>query len=120
MNDWYTAGCARACTINHTRQRGECFYAPTTDPEPQLTVLRVQSVADGVTSLVGVTYTLTELVTQLEFAMREVGITLGPNSLALLKAGNRMHLTGGEYQALALTAARSLIKPDDPTGGPNA
>lgn len=120
MNDWYTAGCAKACTINHTREPSECFYAPTTDPEPHLTVLRVQNASDGEMSIVGVTYTLTELATRLEFAMREVGITLSPTSLAALKAGNRMHLTGAEYQALALTAARSLIKPDNPTGGPNA
>ncbi|WP_093803961.1 hypothetical protein [Streptomyces sp. Wb2n-11] len=120
MNDWYTAGCARACTINHTRKPGECFYARTTDPEPCLTVLRTESASDGGMSIVGVTYTLTELATLLEVAMREVGLTLSPTSLAALKAGNRMDLPGAEYQALALTAARSLIKPDNPTGGPNA
>lgn len=44
-------------------------------------------------------------------AIASVTITIGPNSLALLKAGNTLGLTGGEIDAMALSAL-AVVQPE--------
>lgn len=106
-------GCSYPCrkTGVHTLQWSGCSQAPeSARPEPRLTVMRARVAADGYPSLVGESISLSELMERIEKAMRTVPITLGPNSLKLLENGHQMHLTGGEYSAMALAVAMDLIE----------
>ncbi|NEA42713.1 hypothetical protein [Streptomyces sp. SID11385] len=52
---------------------------------------------------------LTALADRIEDALRTVPVHLGPNALALLHHGHTVPLSGGEYAALALAAAQTLL-----------
>ncbi|MHA6764746.1 hypothetical protein [Streptacidiphilus sp. PAMC 29251] len=93
----------------HTYAWGLCAHAPeSARPEPRVTLLGAFQADDGGMSIGTTSYTVTELAAKIETALREVGITLGPKSLELLEGGHRMHLTGREYSAMALTVATML------------
>lgn len=49
------------------------------------------------------------LVSRIEPALREVGIRLGPNAREMLQRGERVSLSGGEYQDLAWAAAHAIL-----------
>ncbi|BFP50126.1 hypothetical protein KCMC57_64940 (plasmid) [Kitasatospora sp. CMC57] len=106
-------GCARSCrkTRSHTLLWGDCAHAPeSARPEPLVTIGGVQSAADGHPSIVLRSVPVSELAERIEKALRSVQITLGPKSLALLEDGHQMHLTGGEYSAMALAVAMDLAE----------
>jgi len=106
MNDWYQAGCHRTCSTLHTYRHGMCAHSHET-PEPQITLLRRGQNPGDIVSL---TYNTRELADVIAPALRGVRITLGPNSLAALKNGNILTLSGGEIDALALEAAHAIIE----------
>lgn len=115
--DWHAAGCHRSCAHEHTLQRGACARADTAPaPAPHLSVLRTGIAADGYPAITTEQITFTGLAELIATAIREVDITLGPNSLKLIRDGNRMRLTEGEYWHMALAAATALTT----TGGTDA
>lgn len=110
-------GCARSCrkTHIHTLLWGDCAHAPESSrPEPRVTIGSVQTAADGHPSIVLQSIPVSDLAERIEKALRTVQITLGPKSLELLQEGHRMHLTGGEYSAMALAVAMDLAEEPTP------
>lgn len=110
-------GCARSCrkTRQHTFLWGDCEHAPeSARPEPHVTIGGTQIAADGYPSIVLQSVPVSVLAERIEKAMRTVPIVLGSKSLALLEGGHRMHLTGGEYSAMALAVAMDLAEGDQP------
>jgi len=108
-------GCARSCrkTRTHTLLWGDCAHAPeSARPEPRVSFFRHGTDADGMPAILTESLTVSDLAERVEKALRGVGITLGPNSLRLLEDGHRMHLTGGEYSAMALAVAMDLAEGD--------
>jgi len=107
-------GCSRDCRKAgaHTRVWGRCEHA--TPPEPTVSMARVIEAEDNFPCMVGFdTYTLEGLADLIEPALKDVKITLGPNSLMALEHGNTLGLTGGELRALALEAAYAIIHRND-------
>ena len=98
-------GCRRSCRNSgtHSFVHGDCERA--IPPESAITLLR----HDGDGHIVTLTYTVRELADLIAPALRNVRITLGPNSLAALANGNTLTLSGGEIDSLALEAAHTLI-----------
>ena len=106
-------GCARSCrkTRTHTLLWGDCAHTPeSARPEPRVTIGGTITAADGYPSVVLHSIPVSELAERIEKTLRSVHITLGPNSLRLLEEGHRMHLTGGEYSAMALAVAMDLAE----------
>lgn len=110
FTDWHEAGCHRSCRFEHTMTSGGCAHAPASEQIQRLPVLRVRTLEDGHDTIVTQVYTLAELTDAISEAIRSVGITLGPNSLRLIQDGHRMKLTDGEYDAMAMAAAATLIE----------
>jgi hypothetical protein len=110
-------GCARSCrkTRTHTHLWGDCAHAPEgARPEPRVSFFRHGTGPDGAPAILTESLTVSDLAERIEKALRSVGITLGPKSLELLEDGHRMHLTGGEYAAMALTVAMDLAEDPQP------
>lgn len=110
-------GCARSCrkTRTHTLLWGDCAHAPeSARPEPRVSFFRHGTGSDGLPAILTESLTVSDLAERVEKALRSVGITLGPNSVRLLEDGHRMHLTGGEYSAMALAVAMDLAEGEQP------
>jgi hypothetical protein len=86
-------GCSRVCrkSRQHTYTWGMCEHAP--EPEPHLSVARHIVAGDGHPSIAMEGIPLSELADRIESALRSA--------------------PAGEYSAMALTAAQSLIGPRD-------
>jgi hypothetical protein len=110
-------GCAYSCRKprEHTLVWGDCAQAPeSARPEPRVTIGSTFIDVDGYPSIGMTSIPVSELAERIEKALRSVGITLGPKSLELLEGGHRMHLTGGEYAAMALAVAMDLAERPQP------
>ncbi len=102
-------GCNRRCRTqgSHTRAWGECAFG--IEPEPTVSMSRVFTDTDGGRSIGFDRYTLQELADLVEPALRSLDIRLGPNALAMLRRGERVCLSGGEYADLARAAAQAIL-----------
>lgn len=110
FTDWYERGCHRSCRFEHTHTPGGCDLASAAGTVRDLSVWRPGVGVDDEPVISTQTYSFRDLTDLIGAALREVDITLGPNSLKLLEDGVRMKLTDGEYDAMAMTAATVLIE----------
>lgn len=103
-------GCRSECRKagEHTLREGACEHAP--EPEPAVTIRRVQNLDDGEPGLVGQRVTVNELALLIEDAIRAVPVKLDQNALALLQHGENVGLSSGEYAAMALAAATAIAE----------
>lgn len=109
-------GCARECRKPrvHSYRWGYCEHAPeSAKPEPRITFGGVRTMADGQPGIALESVTVSELAARIERALHTVPIRLGPKSLELIRGGHEMHLTGGEYAAMALAVALDLAGAPD-------
>lgn len=95
----------------HTYAWGLCAHAPeSARPEPRISLLGTYLDVDGEMSIGTTSFTLTEMAAKIEASLREVKVSLGPNALGILERGGTVTLSGGEYQAMALTVAAMLAE----------
>ncbi|MGW6872868.1 hypothetical protein ACWGHA_11095 [Streptomyces xanthophaeus] len=106
--DWHQVGCHRSCRFEHTNVHGSCTQADNTTPLPALSVLRVRTDEEGERVIVTERFDFRALTDLIKAAIQEIDITLGPNSLRLIRDGHRMKLTDGEYEHMALAVATAL------------
>lgn len=93
----------------HTFAWGLCEHAPeSARPEPRITLFGTFLADDGEVSIGTTSFTVPEMAAKVEAALREVGIRLGPNALAMLERGESVALSGGEYAAMGLAVAMML------------
>lgn len=110
-------GCHRACRTKgvHSLVWGGCEHAVEPEPTVSMSVVYTDP-ADGNLSIGFDMYTIQQLADLIEPALRNVGVRLGPNALAMLQRGEPVRLAGGEYADLAREAAHAIIhRHDDPT-----
>lgn len=109
-------GCSRLCRPRggpwrHTLIWGECEHAPeSARPEPRISLFGPFRADDGEMSLGTTSFTIPEMAAKVEAALRQVGIRLGPNALAMLGRGETVALSGGEYAAMGLAVAMMLAE----------
>jgi hypothetical protein len=93
----------------HTYEWGLCAHAPeSARPEPRVTLMAVEMFEDGMPGIGTTSYTLSEMASKVEVALRTVPVRLGPNALAILREDGTVGLSGGEYAAMALAVATML------------
>lgn len=97
-------GCsARSCRPRskaplHTFEWGLCAHAPeSARPEPVVTLLGVYTAADGEKSVGATSFTVTEMASKVEEALRTVSLS-----------GWIKGVSGDEYGAMALAVAQML------------
>lgn len=109
--DWHDIGCHKSCQVEHSGILGLCALADTRPADmPTLTVLRIVTAPDGEQLIATEQLTFMALTDVIREALKEVKITIGPNSLRVLKANNELPLTEGEYQNMAISVAAVLTE----------
>jgi hypothetical protein len=88
------------------------LYEPLSRPYPAGAPITVRSAVemfeDGMPGIGTTSYTLSEMASKVEVALRTVPVRLGPNALAILREDGTVPLSGGEYAAMALAVATML------------
>jgi hypothetical protein len=103
-------GCSRPCrkAQAHTRASG-C----EPEPEPAITVMRIRQMDGGYPAIVGERITHADLADRIEAALRTVSVRLGPTALAMLRRGETVALSGGEYADLARVAVAAIADDEE-------
>jgi hypothetical protein len=106
-------GCHLSCRKagKHTYTWTRCELA--SPPPPTVSMTHITTEDDGSSHIKFDTYTVEGLADLIEPALKNVKVTFGPNSIALLEKGNTLRLSGGELRALALEAAHAIIHRKD-------
>lgn len=108
---WYDVGCHRSCQVEHSNILGLCALADTRPADmPTLSILRIVNAPNGEQVIATEQLTFMALTDVVKEAMKEVTITIGPNSLRLLQEGSTLPLTEGEYQNMAIAVAAALTR----------
>lgn len=110
-NGWQDMGCHKSCRLQHSDILGLCALADTRPIEPPgLTILRMVTAPNGEQVIATEQLTFMALTDVAREAMKEVLITIGPNSLHLMNENKQLRLTDGEYQSMALAVADALTR----------